>query len=653
MATTSPSDAIETVAAGSAPGSFSITSTGEASFVMPLISVPGRAGVEPHITLAYSSAGGDGILGRGFSITGASAITRCPSNLARDGEIREVRYDALDQLCLDSRRLVVVGKELGGIEYRTLPDTHVKVIGRDPDDRGVPRSFEVLHPSGLVVEYGTTEGTRPRGPGGVPRAWLAAVARDGRGNAMDYGYCFADAGEYTAEYALDEIKYTRFEGSSALEATRAVKFVYGTKDPEDIRTHYSRGMALQSSLRLEEIQMIGPGNELVRRYPFTYELSPTTNRTLLTQVEECAGDVCKPPTRFQYKTGELGFAQHTTSIAEPTSHRASPILVDINGDALDDLVIPDTDPALSTPGNPITKWFVARNDGKIPFLASTAEVFSQEWIAVDDPTGVDDLGKLQPELGTVIDYNADGLKDILLYDVYDILVTWQVLLAKPNGGVELLDTGLRRPFPLKSPPSSQRPTLTREGGSMHLADVTGDHVPDLIQCEDHDDSAQGIPGRAVWKTHVWRPKAGEKSAGFDPQGERIEPLEGVNCDRAVLTVDINADSKVDLLVQPMLTSSDGSQIPITKYDALTRREDGTWDVFRTRLPVPAGRVLFVDINADGLPDAVESGSSDGALWTYINIGGRFAEMPILSLGSPIIRNQDAHFRQAVPLDYNG
>jgi hypothetical protein len=50
--------------------------------------VPGRP---QH---AYSSADGDGALGVGFSITGLSAITRCPSSLAQDAEIREVRYDA-------------------------------------------------------------------------------------------------------------------------------------------------------------------------------------------------------------------------------------------------------------------------------------------------------------------------------------------------------------------------------------------------------------------------------------------------------------------------------------------------------------------------------------------------------------------------------
>jgi len=348
---------VETAAVGTMPVTFSTTSAGEASLIMQLQTVPGR-GVEPSIALTYSSSGGDGVVGVGFSITGGSAITRCPSTLI-DGEIRDVRYDDLDKLCLDGRAMVVVGKGPGRIEYRTRPDTHTKIIGHDPDNDGMPRSFDVFTPSGLRIEYGTTAGTRPRGPGGVPRAYLAAVARDGRGNSMDFAYCFADAGEYTAEYALQEIRYTRFEGSPALEPSRAVKLVYGTKDPADIRIHYSRGMALQSSLLLNEVQMLGPGEELVRRYPLTYELSPTTSRTRLMQVEECSGDVCKPPTRFSYKSDEPGFQERVTSISAPTSKRASPMLFDVDSDGLDDLVLPDTHPALSTPGNPITQWLAA------------------------------------------------------------------------------------------------------------------------------------------------------------------------------------------------------------------------------------------------------------------------------------------------------
>jgi hypothetical protein len=243
-----------TVSAGTIPGTFSITSTGEASYVMPLVTVPGRAGVEPQLALTYDSSGGDGILGESFSLAGLSAITRCPSNLAQDHEIRAVRYDASDKLCLDGNRLVVVRQEPGILEFRTFPDTFTKILGHYAEGQEDPASalsFEVFTPSGLVIDYGTSAASKPLARGGVPRAWLAEKAHDGRGNAMTYSYCFADDAEgYTAEYALDEIRHTSFDGSPALAPSRAVKLVYGTKAPDDIRTLYSGGMALQSSLRL-------------------------------------------------------------------------------------------------------------------------------------------------------------------------------------------------------------------------------------------------------------------------------------------------------------------------------------------------------------------------------------------------------------------
>src|SRR6185503_1363170 len=123
----------QTVPAGTLPGTFSITSSGNATYVMPLVTVPGRAGMEPQLSLVYDSSAGDGVLGVGFALGGISAITRCPSNLAQDGEIRGVRYDASDKLCLDGKRLIPVGQAPGTLEYRTLPDTLVKVIGHFPE----------------------------------------------------------------------------------------------------------------------------------------------------------------------------------------------------------------------------------------------------------------------------------------------------------------------------------------------------------------------------------------------------------------------------------------------------------------------------------------------------------------------------------------
>ena len=124
----SPTGPEPTPAAGTIPGSFAVTSTGEASYTMPLVSPPGRAGIEPSLALAYDTASGDGVLGMGFRVAGLSSIARCPSNVAQDGNIRPVEDDSSDKLCLDGKRLVPVGTNSGSVEYRTFPDTFVRVL---------------------------------------------------------------------------------------------------------------------------------------------------------------------------------------------------------------------------------------------------------------------------------------------------------------------------------------------------------------------------------------------------------------------------------------------------------------------------------------------------------------------------------------------
>ncbi|WP_437685624.1 RHS repeat-associated core domain-containing protein [Sorangium sp. So ce176] len=667
-ATPRPAPEVETVAAGTIPGTFSISSTGEAVYAMELTTVPSRAGMGPRLQLVYRSDAGDGVLGAGFSIAGLSAITPCPSNLAQDGEIRGVRYDGEDKLCLDGQRLVPVGEGPGTIEYRTFPDTFVKVVGHYPPEEAAPAEalfFDAHLPSGRVVDYGRTEGSKPLARGGVPRAWLANKARDGRGNAMTYAYCVAEAEDgHAAEYAVDEIRYTSFEGTPSLAPSRAVRFLYGTKDPAAIRTGYSGGMALQRSLRLEEIQMLGPGDTLVRRYGFGYELSPATSRTLLTQVEECASDgVCKPATRFQYSRASPGFKRLTTDIGKPVSERASPMVFDVDGDGRDDLVIPDIVAALSTPSNPITAWLAARNLGpraSPSFLAPAELAFLEEWPTVADPIGSSDPATLQPELGTVLDYDDDGRMDVLLHDVYGAEVTWHVLLSRPDWTFALHDTGIRRPFPLKSTPAP--PSLSSPGASMHLADLDGDGVPDLIQCEDHAREGQApLPLAAVWTVHMWRPARGVTPAGFDATGESIELLTGYPCDTEFHTLDVDADSKIDLIVPSLKRFGDGTVLTGSSYDAIMRRGDERWEVFDTALPVvgPGGRVAFLDVNGDGLPDAVESGFNHHQLTTYFNTGPTFVRSPFrtvdaFSFGDLLdFPDQDAFFRFAVPLDFNG
>jgi hypothetical protein len=66
------SDAVSATAA-----EFRVDESGAATYSIPLYAVPGTAGVAPQLSLSYSSQGGYGALGKGWSIGGMSSITRC------------------------------------------------------------------------------------------------------------------------------------------------------------------------------------------------------------------------------------------------------------------------------------------------------------------------------------------------------------------------------------------------------------------------------------------------------------------------------------------------------------------------------------------------------------------------------------------------
>ncbi|WP_437570485.1 RHS repeat-associated core domain-containing protein [Sorangium sp. So ce542] len=629
----------ETVAAGAIGGTFSASSTGEATYTMPLAVPPGRAGMQPELAVSYDSSGGEGVLGMGFSVTGLSAVTRCPRTIAQDGEIRAVHYDQDDALCLDGKRLVEVGRAGDLVEYRTFPDTFTKVIASYEgwDWEKGPMYLRAYTKSGRIIEYGNEPSGRVMAKLGVVRAWWVTRVSDRYGNTMDTRYKSEEhpTEKYTVEHAPLRIDYT---GHPSFPATRAVEFVYG--EPQwGGRVLYSRGMELRSSWRLDEIRMLGPGDALVRNYRFLFDDAPATGRRLLQQVEECASDgVCKPPTRFGWHHGTKGFSWLATPLEVPTSDRRSSMLMDATGDGLDDIVMSDDELAMYEDVEvPLTTWFLAPN--RLSEGVSTA--FNVDRL-VAEVTHLDPDTPFQPEVGTPIDYNQDGLTDIFMHDLQGRWPNWHVLLAEREGNFTRLDTEVARMYPLLSPwtPGSIK-TPTH---SAHLADVDGDGVSDLIQCGD-----DGIS--TAWWVHLWRP-SGPEGPGFEPAPSPIPALNAYPCNADLHTVDADSDGKIELLVHTAVWIDDVTVTFGTTYDAVTYQSPGAWSITPTGLPVrlPGGRMLFLDVNGDGLSDAVQTGLPDRQLRTYVNTGDGFAaavnSLPELWLEA------DRFANLAVPIDWN-
>src|SRR5262249_12611038 len=79
-----PTETERNVAAGTTQGNFRVTSDGAGSYSIPLWVSPGRAGIQPELTLEYNSRSGNGPLGVGWALQGLSQITRCRRTFPQD-----------------------------------------------------------------------------------------------------------------------------------------------------------------------------------------------------------------------------------------------------------------------------------------------------------------------------------------------------------------------------------------------------------------------------------------------------------------------------------------------------------------------------------------------------------------------------------------
>jgi len=97
---------------GSVGGSFGVSDGGIATYSVPIQVPPGTNGLQPNLALNYSSQGGYGMLGVGWSLGGLSMITRCPRTVAQDGYREPINYDNdanNDEYCYGGQRLLRVG----------------------------------------------------------------------------------------------------------------------------------------------------------------------------------------------------------------------------------------------------------------------------------------------------------------------------------------------------------------------------------------------------------------------------------------------------------------------------------------------------------------------------------------------------------------
>ncbi len=353
------------------PGSFNVSPTGAAEYSIPIIVPPGTAGMEPVLSLNYSSQQGNGLLGVGWSLGGLPSIGRCPQTIAQDGAVRGVRLDGADKFCLDGQRLVAVSGTYGGhqTEYRTEIDGFSKIVSYVDAGSGIsgPAYFRVWTKSGQIMDFGTTHDSRLEATNvAVARSWAVSKIADVVGNYLKITY---DENTGTGEALPSRIDYT-FNDEAGLDGYSYVQFYYEGRP--DVARRFIAGAQIDTTKRLKKISTVvemaeDDDAEGVLDYNLSYQTSPITNRSVLHSVTLCPEvGACLPTTTFGVRSSSFGFDQRgynflsgTPSILGSSSHfQVKP--ADWDGDGLLDIMLWD-------PSDGDNKWYLARPDQSLSF----------------------------------------------------------------------------------------------------------------------------------------------------------------------------------------------------------------------------------------------------------------------------------------------
>jgi hypothetical protein len=175
-------------AVGALKGSLAVGADGAATYSIPIEIPKGTAGMEPKLSLGYSSSSGNGIAGLGWNIGGLQRITRGNSSAAKDGSHVPVGFGNQDRFFLDGERLVCISGTYGaaGSEYRTELDSYARITAVGAG----PQYWQIQTKAGLVVKLGETLDSKLAVTPGT-LAWCVNRVEDTLGNY------------YSVEYARD------------------------------------------------------------------------------------------------------------------------------------------------------------------------------------------------------------------------------------------------------------------------------------------------------------------------------------------------------------------------------------------------------------------------------------------------------------------
>jgi len=527
----------------------------------------------PALSFDYSSRGGNGWLGEGWSIGGLSRITRCGKTWIQDGAPRSVGLTYDDRYCLDGNRLRTVSGAHGnnGSEYRTENETFSRVRSYGIAGNG-PEHFVAETKDGLIYEYGNTADSRIESLGvATVRAWAVNKIRDRSGNSITFEYT---EDTVNGAYRIAKVLYTS-NSSPYVPPLYSIEFAHATQPAGEIDTAYFGSRRVDDITRMTQVD-IKYADNLVRRYVIVYESSVSSaGKSRVHSIQECAGASgtdCLPATTFTYQNGTVGLANEiVTNVTIPV---ADVMPMDVNGDGKTDLVYSSSD--ISGGGT----WMVMMANG-----------------TGYNPPASSGLSNLNFTQAIPIDYNADGLSDFM---VPDSSGNWSVVLGTPAG--------------ISATPISTGIAATGAGSNAWAMDVNGDGLDDLVYAI-VTGSQHSVQARIrVWGGTFAAPQYlyGPVSAPFSIVSP-VFPKTRFAAGRE-RNPDFNGDGIGDFIIH--VREADGE--PGVYYDTWEAVLGGGNGVSYIGSFAAGIGPYWADVNGDGCSDAVYSGFDQWGtgLWRY-------------------------------------
>jgi RHS repeat-associated protein len=324
-----------TGAAGRTKGSFTVSSSGAATYSIPIWAPHGPRGVTPQIALSYNSQGGNGYVGVGWGISGLSSIYRCNLTYAQDAAPASVALVTGDGYCLDGQRLRLTSGTYGaaGSTYQTETANFANLEAEGTAGNG-PQYWVAVDRNGVEYTYGgggSSSNAEVLASGSSTAvAWELSEASDPYGNTMTFSYSTSND---TGTVVPSVISWTpSSSGSGTYKYTMTFNYGTNAKPP----TGYVAGTP-QSDANLLTSIVVAYSSTTVRTTYLTYSTSSTTGSETLTDVQECAGSgtsSCLAPTVITYQSGTEGVSTTATSLA----HSVTTVHYDFNGDGYPDLL---------------------------------------------------------------------------------------------------------------------------------------------------------------------------------------------------------------------------------------------------------------------------------------------------------------------------